>query len=111
MVIQEHQRGAVVILKPDGPIVAADADEFRTRLQQEMKKHLGRVVLDISAVSFIDSRGLESLVDVAEEVSQSGRWLKLCAATQTVRQVLELTGLSSQFEHFNDAGSAVRSFL
>ncbi len=28
-----------------------------------------------------------------------------------ITQVIELTGLSPQFEHFDDANSAVRSFL
>jgi anti-anti-sigma factor len=59
----------------------------------------------------VDSRGLEALVDVTNEMSRSGQWLKLCAVNRTVRQVLELTGLSSQFEHFEDPNSAVRSFL
>ena len=42
---------------------------------------------------------------------RGGRALKLCAVNKTIRQVLELTALVSQFEHFEDVNSAVRSFL
>lgn len=111
MKIQEQQRGAVVVLKPDGPVAGKDADQFKSRLLEVLKENLGRVVLDVSAVTFVDSKALESLVDVTNEISRSGRPLRLCALSGTLREVLELTGLSSQFEHFEDANSAVRSFL
>ena len=111
MNIHEERYGAVTVVRPEGPLADADAGQFKQRLQDVLQKNLGRVVLDASAVPVVDSAGLEALVDVNAEMAQSGRSLKLCAVNQTVRQVLELTGLSSQFEHFEDANSAVRSFL
>ncbi len=111
MDIQTQQRGAVTVVKPDGPLTVAEAEEFKTTFLDVMKKTLGRVVLDASAVAYVDSRGLGVLVDITQELAQSGKLLKLCAANETVRQVIVLTGLSSQFEHFEDSNSAVRSFL
>lgn len=101
----------MTVLKPCGPLAGADADEFKSRLIQTQRETLGRVVLDASAIPLVDSRGLEALVDVTEDMTHSGKALKLCAVTETVRQVLELTGLASMFEYFEDAHSAVRSFL
>ncbi len=111
MKVQEQKRGAVAVLKPDGPLLEADAEEFKRRLLEVLKENLGRIVLDASGIPFVDSKGLESLVDVTNEMGQSGQWLKLCAVDRTLREVLELTGLSSHFEHFEDTNSAVRSFL
>jgi anti-sigma B factor antagonist len=76
-----------------------------------MNSSLGRVVIDMSAVPFVDSKGLESLVDLTEEMAKSGQVLKLCAPSKTVREVLELTAVVSMFDHFEDVNSAVRSFL
>ena len=59
----------------------------------------------------VDSRGLETLVEVTEEMSDRGQVLKLCGANKTVREVLELTELAALFDLFEDAGSAARSFL
>jgi len=106
-----QQRGAVVVIRPAGPLIAAEAEAFKGRMRELMRENLGRVVIDASALPYVDSVGLESLADVAQELAQSGKGLKLCAANETIRQVLELTGLSSQFEHFEDTNSAVRSFL
>ena len=111
MKIQARQVGAVTVVRPIGPITAAEADELKTNLLELIRDTLGRIVLDVSAVSFLDSKGLESLVDITQQLAQGGKTLKLCTANETVRQIIELTGLSPQFEHFEDAHSAVRSFL
>jgi stage II sporulation protein AA (anti-sigma F factor antagonist) len=106
-----QQRGAVVIVRPMGPLTGADAEPFKGKVRELIRENLGRVVIDASALPYVDSGGLESLADVAADLAQSGKALKLCAANPTIRQVIELTGLAPQFEHFDDANSAVRSFL
>jgi anti-sigma B factor antagonist len=106
-----QQRGAVVVVRPTGPLTGTEAEAFKTRIRELLHENLGRVVIDVSALPYVDSSGLESLADLAQELAQSGKGLKLCAANETLRQVIELTGLSPQFEHFEDTNAAVRSFL
>ena len=106
-----QQRGAVLVVRPDGPLTSVEADSFKGEISELIRENLGRVVIDASALPYVDSKGLESLLEVAQELAQSGKGLKVCAANETIRQVLDLTGLSSQFEHFEDTNSAVRSFL
>jgi anti-anti-sigma regulatory factor len=50
-------------------------------------------------------------VDVTDQLSASGRVLKLCAPNATVREVLDLTGAVESFEYYDDVTTAVRSFL
>jgi anti-anti-sigma factor len=106
-----QQRGAVLVVRPDGPLTAAEADTFQGRMREFIRENLGRIVIDASGLPYVDSKGLESLSDVAQELGQGGKGLKVCAANETIRQVIELTGLSAQFEHYDDTSSAVRSFL
>jgi anti-anti-sigma factor len=101
----------VLVVRPAGPLTGADADTFKTAIQGFVRENLGRVIIDASALPYVDSKGLESLADIAEELALSGKELKLCGANETVRQVIDVTGLSPQFEHFEDTNSAVRSFL
>jgi anti-anti-sigma factor len=111
MRISEKKQGAVAVIQADGALVGEDADQMGEVVTRAAGSNLGRVVIDMSAVAFVDSRGLEVLVDLSEKVADAGRTLKLCAINKTVRQVLELTGLDSNFEYFDDSHSAVRSFL
>jgi len=109
--MQTQQRGAVIVVRPEGPLTVAEADGFRSRVSELIRENLGRVVVDASGLPYVDSRGLESLAEVAQELATTGKGLKVCAANDTIRQVLDLTGLSPHFEHFEDANAAVRSFL
>jgi anti-anti-sigma factor len=109
--IQEQQHGAVTALKPRGPVIESDADALRDRLLQVRTKSLGRLVLDVSAIPFVDGRALEAMLDVTEELAKSGQALKLCGTNELLREVLEVTDLAGLFEHFEDVNSAVRSFL
>jgi anti-sigma B factor antagonist len=109
--IKTSHRGAVLVVRPSGPLTGPDADTFKTAIQGFVRDNLGRVVIDASGLPYVDSKGLECLADIAEELALGGKGLKLCAANDTLREVIELTGLAPQFEHFEDTNSAVRSFL
>ena len=111
MEILEQRQGAVTVLKPMGPLCQEDVEQFKKRLNDVLRRSLGRFVVDASAIPYVDSTGLEALVDVTENLSQSGQSLKLCAANDTLREVFDLTNLSALFERFEDVNSAVRSFL
>jgi anti-sigma B factor antagonist len=111
MKISEQQQGAVTVIKPEGPLIDKDAGQFKDTADQRVLEAMGRVVVDMSGVAFVDSKGLEALVDLAEAMSGQGQSLKLCSTGKTVREVMELTEVVSSFEHFDDVNSAVRSFL
>lgn len=110
MQIKEQTQGAVMVLEPDGALIQDDADQFKGRLTEALAESSGRVVVDLSSVPFIDSRGLEVLVEVNDALSDSGRALKLCGINETIREVLDLTGLAIRFDHYDDTNSALRSF-
>ena len=111
MEISEYSHGAVSVLKPSGPLVGEDADKLKSRVLEVRTKSLGRLVLDLSGIPYVDSRGLEVLVEVSDELAESGQALKLCGSNDVVREVFDLTELTSYFERFVDLNAAVRSFL
>ena len=111
MNIEEQQVGAVTVLKPEGPLSQDDTGPFEQRLTEAMEKSFRRLVVDMSGVPFVDSRGLEVLVEATEELAESGHALKLAGTNELLREVLELTELTSLFEHYADVNDAARSFL
>ena len=110
MAIETLQQGAVTVLKPTGPLSGEESAAFRSLACQAFGDSGGRFVADLTAVSFVDSQALETLADLGEQARKNGQSLKLCGENETVRQALELTELTEQFEHFADLVAAVRSF-
>lgn len=111
MNIGQEKHGAVTAVRPIGPVTGDGADELKRVLFDVRTRSLGRLVLDLSGVPFVDGRALEVMLDVTEELAKSGQALRLCGENEVLREVLELTDLASSFEHFEDVNSAVRSFL
>lgn len=111
MNIEEEQVGAVTVLRPRGPLSQDDTAPFKQRLTEALGKSFRRLVVDMSAVPFVDSLGLEVLVEATEDLAESGHALKLAGTNELLREVFELTELTSLFEHYEDVNAAARSFL
>ena len=111
MEIQEQRQGAVTILKPMGALIDPESRLFKEQALETLTKSMGRIMIDASAIPFVDSSGVEALVDITDQLAQSGRALKLCAANDTLKEVISLVGWSHAFEYFGDVNAGVRSFL
>jgi len=69
-----------------------------------------RVVLDLSAVRHVDSRGLGELIECYEAARVLGGEIKLLGVTGRVSELLVITKLVSVFECFDSRDAAVESF-
>ncbi len=112
MRIEESQHGAVSVIRPSGALASkGDAAQLDEHAAQAVKVSLGRVVLDATDISYIDSNGLEALVDISDRLSSSGKSFRICCVGDTLREVLAVTELSSKFQQYENVQAAVRSFL
>lgn len=111
MQIESQVHGAVTVLQPKGSLVAEDAEGFQDRLRETLRHALGRCVVDLSETTFIDSQGLEALVEVSDGLAGRGTALRVCAISPVLQEVFDLTGIGTRFDRYEDVNSAVRSFL
>jgi anti-anti-sigma factor len=95
---QEHYEEMTMVV-PHDSLVGDDASQLGEALALALSENPRDVAVDVSRVSQIDSRGLEVLADTTEQLIRSGRALKLVAADETLREILELTELASLFEY------------
>lgn len=77
------------------------------RLQSELATALGadnpaQVVVDMSAVEFCDSTGMNVLLAAHRQALERGGDLALAAPRAAVRKILEVTGLGSVFTVHDD---------
>jgi len=111
MVIDTQTIGAVTVLRPEGPVSGAeDGAQFRGSIEGLAARAKGRVVLDAAEIAFVDSEGLEAMLDLAEALESIGQSLRLGAAGETLRETILLNELSVHFELYDDVQDAVRSF-
>lgn len=99
-----------------GEIVVAHAPEdlLETRSEELLKcltsLERANVVLDIDHVEAIDSRGLETLLDVLDRLRERGGDLKLSSSGPVNRKILEISRLDLYIEVFESVIEAVKSY-
>ena len=67
------------------------------------------MVLDMESVPFIDSNGLEYLLNLQDRLAERSGQVKLLRCDENVRKILEITHLESSFEMFKDVSEAVKA--
>ena len=94
--VTSENRGNAAILRCSGRIVAGEEawTLYNTVISQQGKRV---IVLDLTGVSRIDAGGLGVLVSLRRWARVGGVKLRLIPS-QAVQELLDLTGLSSQFE-------------
>lgn len=87
----------IVVIEPRvTSIDASNVREFRDLLLA-LTQDRDKVVLDLSAVRFIDSSGLGALIGCQRQVQGRQGEFRLCALTATVRALFELMRLHRVF--------------
>ena len=69
-----------------------------------------RVVMDLSRIEFMDTAGLEVLMEEWNASRQSDERMWLVAPEGPITRLLEITGLSELFDLYDELGAAVGSF-
>ena len=104
--MQVQQIGGVsVIAWPQVRTDGIDSEEFGQGFAPSTP-----VVLDLSALGFIDSSGLGALVDYLERLLNRGVALKLGGVCKAVRTSLELLRLHRLVEMFSTKEEAVLAY-
>ena len=111
MKIEHQQIGTVELLQPQGVLTEDDAAEFTNLLRERLSGANHRIAVSLKEVPYMDSEALNGLVAAADEMINRGTRLKLVSLSSTCREILELTGLASRFQFFEDPRDAARSFL
>jgi len=95
-----------------GEIHVSTAQEFALRLEEAIARGAPALVLDLTAVTFIDSTGLSVLLNGQRSVTLRGGRLAIAVSNPTVLRLFEITRLDATFElrpTCEEALAAVRS--
>jgi anti-anti-sigma factor len=83
----------VVVIRAAGDLTAATAGPLEDMVRKEIAGGAKRIVVDLAAVRYVASAGLRVFMIAAKTIGADGRF-HLSGANSSVRQVLDMTGLS-----------------
>jgi anti-sigma B factor antagonist len=107
--VEEHP-GQRAVVRLTGRLDANSSDALKTALKEVAATGLAHLVVDMQAVSFIDSSGLSALVSGYRAVREQDGALLLARVGPQIKVALELSRLYRVFPVYDDVASALASF-
>jgi anti-anti-sigma factor len=89
-----------IVQSPDS-LDSSNVTQFIHEIESLLETGVKILLLDLKNVTFISSSGLMALVYVLKIVKAAGCTLLIASASETVRILLEITGLDNFFETFS----------
>lgn len=98
------------VLKLKGRLDASSINDIKKQVNMLIKEARVNLIFDMSAIEFIDSSGLGSLVSCLRSVNKLDGDIRISSLQIQVRTIFELTRLHLIFQIFDDNDSAAMSF-
>jgi anti-anti-sigma factor len=109
MKITHEDYDQLSVLTIQGDLTADQIDLFRKTVDDRMNANTRDFVLDVQAMEFIDSRGLEAILWLQEQTGEKLGQVRLAGLTDNVSTILELTRLTPMLDCHASVELAVKS--
>jgi anti-anti-sigma factor len=99
----------VTVVGISGEFNSDGTETFRKQIDERLQKKVRFFVVDLEQTTFIDSKGLESLLWVQQQCDEHLGQVRLCKPDETCRKILQITRLDGRFDVFADVTEAVKT--
>jgi sigma-B regulation protein RsbU (phosphoserine phosphatase) len=110
MEIRTRRVGDVVAVDMVGRLDSRTAGPASTELNQIAQGKHGKVLLNVGGLEYLSSAGLRAILVAAKLVQVDGGAIKICDANPTVKQVMEVSGMSSLLHLYATERDAIAAF-
>ena len=111
MKIKKSKVGVISYIEPEIPIASEGVKELKNVIEDCFKESEYKIVINFRTVPYIDSEGLETLLDILGEVRKKGGSIKISDPNPVCNDIFTATRFDTLFEIYSSVEKAGRSFL
>ena len=111
MSIRMKTRGDITICAIEGEVDINSSPEIRKSFDKILSKEMPKIVINLVGVTYVDSSGLATLVEILKRMKSYGGKMKLTNVSPKIKSLFEITKLDKLFEIMPDEESAISIFL
>ena len=108
MKIREERKNDAVVCYLEGEVNINNSPELRKAFDGIINRNEKKVIVDFSAVSYIDSSGLATLIEMFQRLKKIGGKMRFSNMEQKIKNVFEITKLHKLFEIFDTQEMALK---
>ena len=106
----ERTNGVAIVRVGESRLMYPLLSEFANVVTQLIGSGERKVLVDLSAVGYVDSATIGCLMDLYRQAAAAGGVLKLAGVQKRVETMLTMTGAQNFIEVHPDESTAVKSF-
>lgn len=110
MKIKEEIINDVFICAIEGEIDINTSPLLRKTFDKIIKGNEKKVLVDFSGVSYIDSSGLATLIEMFQRLQKIGGKIRFSNMTEKVKNIFEITKIDKLFAIFSTRQDALKDF-
>jgi len=110
MQIRMDEKDGISVFRMNGDIDINTSPEVKRSFDDAIKQKREKVVINLKDVSYVDSSGLATLVEILKNLRAYGGKMKLTNLSSKVRGLFEITKLDKLFDIVGEEDEAVASF-
>ena len=111
MRLRVYRQGAIVIVAPSDQIMDEGVKAFSDKIAELLDKGENKIIIELGSVTFIDSEGLEVLLEMTSRARSAGGRINVANPNEVCSDIFRVTRLSNLLEIYNSIDEARRSFL
>ena|SRR5271165_6082021 len=94
------------VLRLTGPIVISNLFEFQSMVRSDQS---ARLIIDFTAVPYVDSAGIGALVGAYVNRQKAGRSLALVGVNERILNAFKITHVDNFFRYFDNLDAAQKA--
>ena len=110
LLINTDNTQPVAIMSVKGRVDSETAPELDSALSDLLLSNRNKIVLNLSAVEFLSSAGLRTLVKALKQAQETGGELRLASVSEPIEVILRTVGMLQMFKMFATSEEAAVGF-
>jgi anti-sigma B factor antagonist len=111
MAIKTENKSGSVVCYVEGEIDINTAPEIKKNFEKILSKKEPRIVVNFTKVTYVDSSGLATLVEILKFMRSYGGKLRLSNLSPKIKSLFEITKLDKLFDIKADEAQAIADFV
>ena len=107
MNVQVEHRDGVLVAEVEGRVDSSNSQDFERQLHDAIGEDVGAVVVDLGKLAYISSAGLRVVLLVAKTLGQRSVSISLCALSDPVQSVFEISGFNRIIQIYDTQADAI----
>lgn len=111
MAVRTENKNGLVVCYVDGEIDINTAPDIKKYFEKILVKKTPKIIINFSKVTYVDSSGLATLVEILKGMKGYGGRMRLTNLSPKIKSLFEITKLEKLFEIIADEAEAIANFI